>query len=210
MSIDVFWWFFKVEETNFSIVQLAFDQAMEGVPNLPELPALAPRPKAPSVPITQDYVNSLLEDRSGWEDLSSSLYHDPFSLLAHRILQEEFPLSLEDWIAVISQPRVAPSLILLMGIGSEKFSQLPGYLGNMLIHSSKVEQTIGSVSRILDVEWKSYFESAKLMLDYSGYSGTDARVVEKVSDALYALPRALEEVKNEGAGLLAVTSWGCP
>jgi hypothetical protein len=45
------------------------------------------------------------------------------------------------------------------------------------------------------------------VLDYAGF---DDHAAKDVSDALYAIPRALEKVKNDGASLLAVTSWGCP
>lgn len=207
MGVDVFWWFCKVEESEFSIVQSEFEQAMQGVPALPEVPNLAPRPKNPPIPVTEDYAYSVLEGVLAGGDLSSSLYHEPFNEIGYRIWQGEFPLSPKSIVEMVMQSRVAPPAILLMGIGSERFAQLPGHLGNMLIRSSEVEQTLASVSNLLDVEWEAYFERAKLVLDYAGF---DDHAAKDVSDVLHAIPRALKKVKSEGASLLAITSWGCP
>jgi hypothetical protein len=77
----------------------------------------------------------------------------------------------------------------------------------MLLHPSEIVKTLASVSRILDIEWEGYFERAKLILDYAGFEDDAARDVSKV---LQVIPKALEKVKAEGAGVLAVTSWGCP
>jgi hypothetical protein len=207
MGVDIFWWFCKVEEAEFSVVQSEFDQAMKGAPDLPEVPILAPRPKNPPIPVTEDYAYSILEGVFAGADLSSSLYHKPINKIGYRILQDEFPLSTESIVEMVVQSRVAPPAILLMGIGSERFRQLPGHLGNMLVHSSEVEQTLASVSRILDVEWEPYFERSKLVLDYGG---CDDRAAKDVSDALHAIPKALKESQKDGASLLAVTSWGWP
>ncbi|RUR72679.1 hypothetical protein ACF3DV_06395 [Chlorogloeopsis fritschii PCC 9212] len=68
-------------------------------------------------------------------------------------------------------------------------------------------KTLASVSHILDVDWEGYFERAKLILDYAGFEDDAAK---DVSAVLQVIPKALEKVKAEGAGLLAVTSWGCP
>jgi hypothetical protein len=207
MGVDVFWWFCKVEEAEFSIVQSEFNQAMQGAPNLPEVPILPPRPKNPPIPVTEDYAYSILEGVLVGGDLSSSLYHEPINEIGYRILQDEFPLSPESIVEMVMQSRVAPPAILLMGIGSERFRQLPGHLGNMLVHASEVEQTLASVSRILDVEWEPYFERSKLVLDYAGF---DDHAAKDVSQALHAIPKALKEAQKAGASLLAVTSWGCP
>lgn len=205
MGIDIFWWFYKVEPAEIEVVQLQFERATSGVPSLPEVPALTPRPQAP--PVTQEYFNLVLEGVLAGRDLTSQLYHEPFDSLATRIFKENFPVSSENLVGSVMQSRVVPAAILLMGIGSERFSQLPGALGNMLVHPSKVELTIESVAHILDVDWESYFQRAKLVLDYAGF---DDHATKDVSDALGAIPKALEKVKDEGAGLLAVTSWGCP
>ena len=151
MGVDVFWWFCKVEESEFSIVQSEFEQAMQGVPALPEVPNLAPRPKNPPIPVTEDYAYSVLEGVLVGGDLSSSLYHEPFNEIGYRILQEEFPLSPESIVEMVMQSRVAPPAIVLMGIGSERFAQLPGHLGNMLIHASEVETTLAS--SLESAEW---------------------------------------------------------
>jgi len=143
MGISVYWWFYKVEETNFSILRSEFDRAAEGVPDLPDVPELAPRQKNTPVPVTKDYAISVLTSILAGRDLSWSFYHQAFESIAYRILQEEFfTMSSERFAEVASLSRVAPPAILLMGIGKERFSRLPGYLGNMLIHSSEVEQTI--------------------------------------------------------------------
>lgn len=207
MGVDVFWWFCKVEEAKFSLVQSEFEQAMQGAPNLSEVPVLAPRPKNPLIPVTEDYAYSILEGVLAGGDLSSSLYHEPINEIGYRILQDEFTLSPESIVEMVMQSRVAPPAILLMGIGSERFRQLPGHLGNMLIHASEVEQTLASVSRILDVEWEPYFERSKQVLDYAGF---DDHAAKDVAQALNAIPKALKKAKEDGSSLLAVTSWGCP
>jgi hypothetical protein len=207
MGIDGFWWFYKVEEADFSVVELEFNKAAEGIPSLPEVPPFTPRLKTPPIPVTQDYAASVLEGILIGRDLSSSLYHHAFGAIAYKIVKEEFPLALENVVEVVTQSRVLPPAILLVGIGRKRFSQLPGYLGNMLLHPSEIVKKLASVSRILDVEWEGYFERAKLILDYAGFEDDAAR---DVSEVLQVIPKALEKVKAEGAGLLAVTSWGCP
>jgi hypothetical protein len=205
MSVDGFWWFYKVEEHEFAIIQQEFDQATKGVPSLPAVPSLATRPQAP--PVTQEYINSILEGLLAGADLSSAMYHAPFESIAYRILEDDFPLLIESGVEMAMQSRTLPPAILLMGIGSDRFSQLPGCLGNMLIPPNEVEQTLASVSRILTVDWESYFQRAKLVLDYAGF---DDHASEDVLQVLQVLPNALEKVKAKGAGLLAVTSFGCP
>ncbi|BAU13503.1 hypothetical protein LEP3755_40430 [Leptolyngbya sp. NIES-3755] len=205
MGIDIFWWFYKVEPANFEAVQSEFQQAAQGVSRLPEVSILAPRPKAP--PVTQDYIDSVVEGSLTGGDLTLHFCHEPFSSIAYQILETETPLLPGNCIEMVILSRVAPPVILLMGIGYERFSQLPGYLGNMLIHPNEVEQTIELVSQVLDVDWESYFEKAKLGLDYAGF---DDHATEDVSQVLQALPTALEQAKSEGTGLLAVTSWGIP
>ncbi|BDM83897.1 hypothetical protein [Acaryochloris marina] len=207
MGVDVFWWFCKVEDSEFSIVQSEFDQAMCGVPDLPEVPTFEPRPKNPPIPVTKDYAASVLGGMLMGGDLSSSFYHEPFDQIGYRILKGEFPLTSESIVDVVIQSRVAPPAILLMGIGRERFAQLPGCLGNMLVHSSEIEQTLESVSNLLNVEWDTYFERAKLVLDYAGF---DDHATKDVSAVLHAIPKALEKVRDEKASLLSVTSWGCP
>jgi hypothetical protein len=44
-------------------------------------------------------------------------------------------------------------------------------------------------------------------LDYAGF---DDLATKDVSQALHAIPKALEKARKDGASLLAVTSWGCP
>lgn len=205
MGIDGFWWFYKVEEPSFSAVQLEFNEAVKGAPSLPAVPSLAPRPKAP--PVTQGYVNSIMEGMFVGSDLCSEIYHEPFNVLAYKLLEEEAPLPPENCIKMVMQSRVLPPAILLMGIGSERFSQLPGHLGNMLLHPDEIEEAIVTVAQALEVDWDGYFQRAKLILDYAG---SDDHAAKDVSDALYTIPKALAEVKAEGAGILAVMSWGCP
>lgn len=205
MGVDGFWWFYKVEEPDFSVIQSKFAQAAEGVPSLPEVPSLEPRPQAP--PVTQEYFYSVLEGVLAGRDLSTAMYHKSFESIAYQILKDEFPLSPHSSVGMVMQSRTLPTAILLIGIGSDKFSQLPGCLGNMLIYPDEIEQTLASVSQILAVDWEPYFNRAKLILDYASF---DNRAARDVLEILQALPRALEKVKSQGAGLLAVTSLGCP
>jgi hypothetical protein len=203
MSVDGHWWFYKVKQSKFSAVQLEFDRATENMPILPEVPPLSPRPKAP--PLTQEYIDSVLEGCFVGQDLGLVMYHEPFGSIACRIAEGDFPLSCEnDNVGLIMQRRILPTTVLLVGIGSDRFAQLPGYLGNMLIHPDEVEQVLASVSEILAVDWDAYFERAKLVLDYGGF---DDRAAKDVLKILQALPKALEQVKTEQAGLLVVTSF---
>jgi hypothetical protein len=135
------------------------------------------------------------------------MYHKPFETIAYRILKDEFLLSPHSAVEMVAQSRILPTAILLMGIGRDRFLQLPGNLGNMLIHPHEVEQTLASVSNIITVDWEPYFEMSKLLLDYGGLSAEAAKDVLKI---LQVIPNALEEVKTQGLGLLAVTSFGCP
>jgi hypothetical protein len=203
MGVSGHWWFYKVKKSKFAAVQLEFDRASENVPILPEIPTLRPRQKAP--PVTQDYANSVLEGFRAGVDLSSEMYHEPFESIAYRIIEDDFPLSYEDDnFGLVMQGRALPTTILLVGIGSDRFAQLPGYLGNMLISPDEVEKVLVSVTEILAVDWESYFERAKLVLDYGGSGDREAKDVLEV---LQALPKALEQAKSEQSGLLVVTSF---
>ncbi|WP_228055935.1 hypothetical protein [Lusitaniella coriacea] len=207
MSIDVFWCFFKIKETDFLTVQSEFEQATQGCPNIPEVPTLT-IPQNPTIPVSEDYANSVLECMLAARELSLQFYHDPFHSMAYRKMKQEIPLFPETFLEIVMQSRIAPPAILLMGIGRKRFSKLPGYLGNMLIHSTEVERTLESVSHMLHVDWESYFERAKLILGY--IDKTSDRAAIDVLEILQVLPRALEKAKNEEVSLLALTSWGCP
>lgn len=207
VGIDGFWWFYKVEESKFSGIQLEFELAAKEVPILPEVPVIIPPPETPSGFLNQDDAYSVMDSILVGRDLSWSIYHEPFNSIVYRILEEEFPwLSCEDSVDMVMQSRVLPPAILLAGIGRNKFSQLPGYLGNILLHPNEVERSLPFIASILTVEWESYFERAKLILDYAGF---DNHAAKDVSDVLEVIPRALEKVKAEGAGLLALTAFGC-
>ena len=203
MSADGQWWFYKVKKSKFSAVQLEFDRAVEDIPMLPAVPALADRPKAP--PVTQGYMDSVLDGVLAGADLGSEMYHEPFQSIADRILKYKFPLSADDCIENVMISRTLPTALLLVGIGSNRFSKLPGYLGNMLISPDEVKQVILSVSQTLSVDFEAYFERARLVLDYGTSSGE--REKQDVLEVLHALPKALKIIESEDVGLLAVTSF---
>lgn len=205
MGLDGFWWFYKLNEDDFARVQLEFNQASIGVKSIPAVPELSSRPQAPF--LTQEQAQSILESILIGRDLSWKLFHRPFHNIAYKILTESLPLSIDNYVEGIIQPRVLPPAILLAGIGHQRFSKLPGHFGNMLIHPSDVEETLKLISQILNVDWESYFDMAKIILEYAGFNDCAKKDVENV---LQVIPKALEMVKAEEYGLLALTSWGCP
>lgn len=63
-----------------------------------------------------------------------------------------------------------------------------------------------------DVDWDTYSNIAKQTLDYGGAFGSyfDLFAVMDVINILLALPNALQRVKNDGAGLLVLSTWEAP
>jgi len=243
MSVDGFWWFYKVDPDKFEAVQSEFKQAADGVPDLPKIPGLSTVPALSTQPQviseTHEYDPLWVDCLPPANELYEQIYHKPFESIAYRINyhqlrqyqtfaedsfsldedivyrttlgipEEERSLTLdpEDLVGMVMQNRVMPTAILLLGIGSERFSQLPGYMGNMLIEPQATEQALKWVSLVLDVDWDVYAERAKPLL---AFSGSDNQAERDVAQVLHAIPNALERVTDEGAGLLALTSWGCP
>jgi hypothetical protein len=205
MGLDGFWWFYKLTENGFSQVQPEFNKARIGVRPVPVVPKLLPQPKPPF--LTKEQVEAILGGILIGRDLSWNLFHQPFHDIAYQILKEGVPLSIENYVESIMQSRVLPPAILLAGVGSQKFSQLPGYFGNMLIHPNDVEETLQSILQILNIDWGSYVERTKVVLGYTTFDDCEAT---QVADILEVIPKALEIVQSERCGLLALTSWGCP
>lgn len=83
--------------------------------------------------------------------------------------------------------------------------QIPGYLGNILLYPQDVASALAAVSRTLEVDGESYCETAKCILEYAGGD----RAAKKISKALKVLPKALQQVKNNGASLLTLSLWSC-
>ncbi|MEO0537338.1 MAG: hypothetical protein AAF215_26215 [Cyanobacteria bacterium P01_A01_bin.123] len=205
MSTDGLWYFYKVDNAHFKAVKRVFEKASKGMPSLPGIPTLSSYPN--TLPVTQSYVDSWIENIFTGQDLSSSLYHEPFDILAYQLMEEGYPLSSKDIIEMCAQSRILPPAVLLVGIGSERFSKLPGHLGNILLHSTEIDNARTAVTQVLDIDWESYFERAKKILDYTGF---DSRASSNLSEILNVIPAALERATAEDSGLLAITSWGCP
>ena len=238
MSIDGFWYFYKVEAAKFDAVQSEFERASVGCPTLPEVPEFPLR-----LPLSfglKTYAKSFLAGVLSGDDLGKQTYHQPFEAIAFRIIyyqssqyrslmpnssmfdeddyfrkayqipEEEsvFTFNDEDLVGAVAQNRMMPPIILLMGIGRERFSQLPGYFGNLLIHPTAIDPTLERVFHLLAVDWNEYRERAICALAYSSSDGEQEAA--DVREILEALPNALEEARSAGTGLLAVTSWGCP
>lgn len=203
MGVDGSWFFYKIEKDKFPYVEERFLDAVEGISDIPEIPDLNPLPKSSSE--INSYTSSWLEGVFVGQELSSKLYHEPLGRLAFQ-LREENVLSRKERIAVAAQPRVLPVAVLLAGIGRERFAQLPGHLGNMLLRKSEVREAIITANETLTVDWEDYFEKAKRLLDYAG---DEHRAIKNVLDILHVIPKALETAEAQEVSLLALTTWGC-
>lgn len=211
MGVDGVWWFFKVEESDWTEIKSEFDRAVVGVGSLPEVQPFLLRPVA--LPVTPKYAEAVVAGVLAGAELGERLFHRPFHELAFKILIEK-----PDWesderlVELALQSRVLPTVVLMTGIDRKRFAQLPGYLGNMLLHPQEVASALELVSHTLDVDWQSYSTKAKCTLDYGGPPGSDfdRDADADVAQILHALPNALQQVKNDGAGLLVLSSWGFP
>lgn len=211
MGVSGFWWFFKIEESEWAEIKSEFDSAAVEIASLPEVQPFSLRPVAP--PVTERYAEAVVAGVLAGAELGKQLFHHPFQELAFKILIEK-----PDWrhderlVELALQSRVLPTVVLMTGIGRERFAQLPGYLGNMLLHPQDIASALESVSRTLDVDWESYSAKAKCTLDYGGPPGSDFDLDANrdVAEILHALPNALQRVKNDRAGLLVLSSWGAP
>ena len=137
-------------------------------------------------------------------------YHEPFHNFAHQLIKKENDLLSvrDDLVGLVGQSRILPPVILYVGIGKERFSQLPGFFGNMLLHASEIEGAIASVATMLDIDWETYFARTIVALPYSSSDGV--MEAHDASEVLRALPDALRTAKDIGTGLLGLTSWGAP
>ncbi|BAY21432.1 hypothetical protein NIES2100_11860 [Calothrix sp. NIES-2100] len=211
MGIEGVWWFFKIQESDWTEIKSDFDRAATGVDSLPEVQSFVLRPVAP--PVTPKYAEAVVAGVLAGAELGKRLFHRPFHELAFKILIEKPEWeSSERLVEFALQSRVLPTVVLMTGIGHERFAQLPGYLGNMLLHPQEVASALELVSHTLDVDWQSYSTKAKCTLDYGGPPGSefDFEADADVAKILHALPNALQKVKNDEAGLLVLSSWGFP
>lgn len=209
MGIEGFWWFFKIEDSQWGEIKSQFDRAAVDIASLPEVQPFALRPVAP--PVSESYAEAVLEGVLAGAELGKQLFHRPFQELAFKILREKPDWRHDERLVELSvQLRVLPTVVLMTGIGRERFAQLPGYLGNLLLHSQDVASTLESVSRTLEVDLESYSAKAKCTLDHGGPLGSDFDLEANydVIEILRALPNALLRVKKDEAGLLVLSSWG--
>ena len=194
MSVDGSWLFYEIDDKVFPAVRKEFEAAASSARDIVEI-------------IEHD---GSTEDHFDYEYIRDSAYHEPFEALAYRLIcEEESSLpgmdKIIDWIL---QSRVLPPVVLYIGIGKERFSQLPGFFGNTLLHSSEIEEVISPISATLDIGWKEYFDRAVCTLDYGTPDGTqESRDVSKI---LHVLPETMRVAKDNGTGLLPLTSWGVP
>ncbi|WP_190240717.1 hypothetical protein [Nostoc sp. 'Peltigera membranacea cyanobiont' 210A] len=211
MGVDGVWWFFKVEESDWTEIKPQFDRAAVGVGSLPEVKPFILRSVAP--PVTPKYAEAVVAGVLAGAELGERLFHRPFHELVFKLLIEKPDWQSDEHLVEFAlQSRVLPTVVLMTGIGYERFAQLPGYLGNMLLHRQEVASALELVSQTLDVDWQSYSTKAKCTLDYGGPPGSefDLDADADVAKILHALPNALQKVKNDGAGLLVLSSWDFP
>ena len=195
MSDDGHWWFYQVENNAFPAVEARFDEAARGLSDMRDvLIHDAPPGKA-------------LFDGKYMYEVS---WHEPFHNFAYQLVEESTNLLSvrDDFIGLVWQPHVLPPVILYVGLGKERFSGLPGFLGNMLLQALEIERAITSVSTILDIDWEAYFERAVAAIPCRG--NDIAGDVRDASKILKALPDALGRAKDNGTGLLGLTCWGSP
>jgi hypothetical protein len=143
--------------------------------------------------------------KNGLDNSTEVFFHGPFADLDDRVSQAgSFYLPFLDRSV---ESKVFPTAVLLHSIGRDRFSQLPGYLGNMLIHSSDIDRWIFKVSRILDLDREIYFQEARRKLGYgTGICEGDPEGKE-IFDLLDLLPTALAQVKSSRVGFLALVTW---
>ena len=194
MSADGHWWFYRINDSSFPTIQEKFEEAARSAHSIREI-------------LVQD---TSTEERFNLAYTEQASYHQPFDELAYELLSEaESSLpSWDDIIGLVAQPRVLPPFILYVGIGKGRFLQLPGFFGNILLHSSEIEGAMTAIFTALDIEWEEYFERAIPALAYGTSDGTsESRDLSKI---LNVLPEALRVAKESNTGLLALVSWGSP
>ena len=188
-----YWWFYQVRNDCFPDVKTRFDKATRGVSNMRDV-------------LIRDTPKECLFDGKYIYEVA---YHEPFEDFAYQLFDKENSLlsPREDLIGLVGQSRVLPPIILYVSLGKKRFSELPGFFGNMLLHSSEIERTATSVSATLNIDQDTYHEMAIMALEITSDGVNDTNDALKI---LRALPDALKKAKDNGTGLLALTSWGSP
>lgn len=202
MGVMGCWCFYRVEENHFLNVRAEFERASVGIGDLPEVLCSASLQEV--TPTASEGNDPFLEDIISGRDLSEIVYHEPFQDFADRLSEDENLLGFENCIETVVQPRTLPSVILLAGIGADKFSRLPGYFGNLLLHPSEIENAITTIDEILEVDWDTYFERSKSVLHNRV---SDDIVAKDVLEVLHIFPQALRKVRDEKSGLLSLVFW---
>lgn len=194
MAEEGLWWFYRVQEKNFDAIKKAFEKASIGKNYDDEMWA-------------QNTSEEGLLDFGGLLEVA---YHIPFHDMAYSFLEEEESLLSypNDLIELVGQFRSLPPVSLCLGVGKDRFSQIPGFFGNMLIHPSNIEEALISVSNLVEITWEIYLKRSVVTFDYS--TGDGLKEAKDASEILHALPNALQSAKDSDVGLLALTSWGAP
>jgi hypothetical protein len=196
MGIVGEWNFYKVADNFFPAVNLEFANAKRGLINIvDDYVGFVDIPEETA----KNGVLTLFDNRG-------KFLHKPFADLNYRI-STEIHWQQISYICGASQSRVLPTAVLFNSIGWKNFSKLPGCLGNMLIHSKDIDRAIFNVSQALNIDREIYFQRAKGELDYSNGIHGDQEEREDVFNILDVLPKALNNVRSEAFGLLALVTW---
>jgi hypothetical protein len=195
MGCDGHWNFYQVPDKIFPAINFDFIAARNGIQTTFDERSYIEIPEEN----IKNGVLTLLDNRGVF-------FHPPFADLDYQVNQKDNWQHLNLQKSAY-QSRVLPTAVLFNSIGRERFFQLPGYLGNMLIHSTDIDVLTFQVSQILDLDRELYFHKAKEELDYGGsYYEEEAR--RDVFDILDVLPSALSQAKSSRVGLLALSRQG--
>jgi hypothetical protein len=189
MGYESYWNFYQVSDKMFPAINFEFASAQNGMRTIFNEKSYIEAPGKSS-------ERNILDHRI--------FFHDPFAHLDYRVSRNN-NLHLP-FIAGSSLSRVLPTVVLFYGIGQNRFFQLPGCFGNMIIHSSDIDRAISKISKILDVDREIYFQKASPHLDYSDSSDEHQEEREDVFEALDKLPNALANAKSSGVGLISLVT----
>jgi hypothetical protein len=192
MSYESYWNFYQVSNEMFPAINFEFASAYTGIKTISNKRS---RTEEPSI-VTENIAPMAVD--------SDVFFHAPFADLDYRISREDrwrLP-----YLDGSSQLRVLPTVVLFYGIGQERFLQIPGHLGNMLIHSSDIEQVTLKIRKILTLDREAYFQKARKKLWYStGWNGGEEER-EDVFNTLDILPNVLAQAQYRRVGIISLVT----
>lgn len=138
MGYDGHWNFYQVSDKMFPAINFEFASAQKGIKIIFDKRSCFELPEETA----KNDVFTLCDNKR------EVFFHTPFANLDYQVSHQD------NWqlphLKQSFQSRTLPTSILFYGIGRERFFQLPGRLGNMLIHSSDIELKMFKVSQILN------------------------------------------------------------